>query len=70
MPSTNATTTGATSAAKETARENEQQPPVEEKQTLPKEKVMITGDDVLIEYVDRIIKLLKLSVKEDQLNDH
>ena len=31
---------------------------------------MITGDDVLIEYVDRIIKVLKLSVKEEQLNDH
>ena len=31
---------------------------------------MITGDDVLIEYVDRIIKVLKLSVKEDHLNDH
>ncbi len=31
---------------------------------------MITGDDVLIEYVDRIIKLLKLSIKENQLNDY
>jgi len=26
---------------------------------------MITGDDVLIEYVDRIVKILKMSVKED-----
>lgn len=70
MPSTNATTTGATSATKDTARED-LPTPIESKQTvLLKEKVMITGDDVLIEYVDRIIKLLKLSIKEDQLNDY
>ena len=54
MPSTNATTSGVVSASKDTARE------IEKKPLIPKEKVMITGDDVLIEYVDRIVKLLKL----------
>jgi len=63
MPSTNATTTGLASANKDTARE------MEKKVEVPKEKVMITGDDVLIEYVDRIIKLLKLHVKASQLTD-
>lgn len=37
----------------------------QQRQEQKKEKVMITGDDVLIECVDRIVKILKMSVKED-----
>jgi hypothetical protein len=35
---------------------------------LPKEKVLITGDDILIEYVERLVKSLRI-LAPDQMID-